>query len=135
MECLQQPFFLFKNLETRPARACTPRCQIAQGTFTGAAPEGVRQQEHALLLGHHAVAGPGRGIDAREGQRLIKRRVPDSQIGQHCAAHLELAVTTQVLLIPIAPFPDRLLQQIHKVTGIGSVSTEQGQGSADAPAN
>ena len=87
IQCLQQSINLFKNLGNRPARACTPRRQIAHGTYSGAAPEVVRQQEHALLLGHHAVASPGRGIDAREAQRLIKWRVPDHQIGQHCIAH------------------------------------------------
>ena len=73
IQCLQQPIILSKNLGNRPARAYTPRRQIAQGTYSGAAPEGVGQQEHALLLGYHAVASPGRGIDAREGQRFIKR--------------------------------------------------------------
>ena len=92
MECLEQSLILSKHLGNKPARACTLQCQMAKGTYTGAAPEGVRQQEHALLLGHHAVASPGRGINAREVQRLIKGRVPDHQIRQHCTAHLELAV-------------------------------------------
>ena len=60
--------------------------------MTDGEPEGVRQQEHALLLGHHAVASPGRGIDTREAQWLIKWRVSERQIRQHCAVHMELAV-------------------------------------------